>query len=272
MHYRSGVVMKLTKFSIIPAVAIATLALSTAPVFAQQRDRGGDHGRSEGQAVRRSPEAPRRAEAPRVQAPAPRVETPRQVPAPAPRLDNRRDNVAPRYEGNNRYNNGRYEGHAVPRAEVAPRAYAPRGYAPRVYSPRVYAPHVYAYRPYAFRPRSRLSFGIYLGYGVPYAYTYGYPVPVYGYGAPSAPVYITPESAQYGGVALEITPAEAEVVVDGEYVGHVGDFDGSSTPLNLTAGRHHIELSAAGYAPLAFDVDVMPGQLIPYRGDMQVAY
>jgi len=35
------------------------------------------------------------------------------------------------------------------------------------------------------------------------------------------------------------------------------------------AGRHRVELSAPGYEPLSFDVDVVPGQLVPYRGDMQ---
>jgi len=277
--------MKLTRFSIFPAAVLATLALSVAPAAAQQRDRGGDRGRSEGQAVRRGADAPRRAETPRaeaprqvVPAPAPRSEGPRQVPNPAPQVENRRENVAPRNDGNGHDNGGRYQGHAVPRAEVSPREVGPRVYSPRVYSPhgyyspRVYAPHAYGYRPYVFRPRTRLSFGIYLGYGVPYAYTYPYPVPVYGYGAPSAPVYITPTSTLYGGISLEMTPAEAEVVVDGQYVGHVGDFDGTSGPLNLTAGRHHLELSAPGYAPMAFDVDVVSGQLVPYRGDLQAAY
>jgi hypothetical protein len=277
--------MKLTGFSIIPAAALAALALSVAPAAAQQRDRGNDRGRSESQAVRRGADAPRRAEAPGVDAPrqaiaapTPRSEAPRQLPNQVPQVDNRRGNVAPRNDGNARDNGGRYAGHAVPRAEVSPRVVGPGVYSPRAYSPHgyyaphVYAPHAYGYRPYVFHPRTRLSFGIYLGYGVPYAYTYPYPVPVYGYGAPSAPVYITPSSTLYGGISLEITPAEAEVVVDGQYVGHVGDFDGTSGPLNLTVGRHHVELSAAGYAPMAFDVDVVPGQLVPYRGDLQAAY
>jgi len=42
-----------------------------------------------------------------------------------------------------------------------------------------------------------------------------------------------------------------------------------NAPLNLTAGAHRIEVDAPGYAPLAFDVDVVPGQLVPYRGDLQ---
>jgi hypothetical protein len=220
----------------------------------------------------RQAEAPRvvapRAEAPRVVAP--RAEAPRAV---APSVDSRR------YEGNREVYS-----RAVPRAQViAPRVERPAVVAPRAYAaPRVYAPSYRSYyggyygfrpgfRPYAFRPYTRLSFGIFLGYPVPYAYSYPYPVPVYGYGAPSAPVYITPSSTLYGGVALQITPDEAQVFVDGQYVGTVRDFDGVSGPLNLTAGRHHLELTAPDYEPLALDIDVAPGQLTPYRGDMQPA-
>jgi hypothetical protein len=73
----------------------------------------------------------------------------------------------------------------------------------------------------------------------------------------------------YGGITLEITPSDADVFVDGEFVGQVRDFDGVGAPLNLMAGRHRVEVRAGGYEPLAFDIDVMPGQLVPYRGDMQ---
>jgi hypothetical protein len=161
----------------------------------------------------------------------------------------------------------------APRVYNSPRTYAPRNY---TYASRGYAPGRYVYygyrpgyRPYVFRPYSRISFGIVLGYPTAYVYQYPYPVPVYGYGAPSAPVYITPNSPLYGGVSLEFSPSDAEVFVDGEYVGLVGDFDGSNAPLNLTAGRHRVQLNAQGFEPLEFDVDVAPGQLIPYRGDMQ---
>jgi hypothetical protein len=236
-------------------VLAATLAAT--PVFAGQHD----HGRSEGRAVQRGGtaravaprvEAPRQAVAPRVQAVAPHVQAvaPR-VQAVAPRVQA----VAPPVQTRGSV----VVGHAVPRV-VAP-AYG--------YGTRVYAPVYYGYRPYAFYPRARVSLGIYLGFGVPYAYAWPYPVPVYGYGAPAAPISITPGSTMYGGVALQITPEDADVVVDGQYAGQVHDFDGQSAPLNLTAGRHHIELNARGYQQLAFDVDVQPGQLVPYRGDMQ---
>lgn len=234
-------------------------------------------------------EAPRAQQAPRYEGPraqqAPRVDVPRaQTPrGVTPRVDGRVDAPAYRNDGRRSYGGG-VAPRAVPRSEYAPRGGdrwdrggygSSRGYAPRVYSPGYRGSYVrpyvrsYGYRPYVFRPRTRLSFGLYLGFGVPYSYTYAYPVPVYGYGAPSAPVYITPNSTLYGGIALEISPSDAEVFVDGQYVGQVADFDGNTGPLNLTAGQHRLQLTAPGFEPLTMDVNVAPGQLVPYRGDLQ---
>ena len=72
-----------------------------------------------------------------------------------------------------------------------------------------------------------------------------------------------------GGIALEITPDDAAVYVDGTYAGLVRDFDGSTQPLTLTGGTHRIDIEAQGFATLSFDVGVQPGQVIPYRGDLQ---
>src|SRR5258706_16461960 len=72
-----------------------------------------------------------------------------------------------------------------------------------------------------------------------------------------------------GGVSFEITPADAAVFVDGVYVGKAADFSAVAPPLLMATGRHHFELRAQGYQPAAFDVDVTPGQVIPYRGTLQ---
>ena len=129
----------------------------------------------------------------------------------------------------------------------------------------MYGPRSY-YRPYVFRPRYSIGFGIFSGYPVPYTYSYPYPIEVYGYGAPRNEVLITPGSTSYGGVALEITPSDADVFVDGEYAGRVEDFDGTTQPLTLTPGTHRIEVQAPGYEPMSVDVGVQPGQVIPYAG------
>jgi len=53
------------------------------------------------------------------------------------------------------------------------------------------------------------------------------------------------------------------------YVGTVAEFSPTTMPLTLTPGRHHIELRVAGYQTMAFDTEVVAGQVIPYRGEMQ---
>ena len=249
------------------------------------------------QAPRAQAEAPRaQAEAPRAQAEAPRPQagaapavesrqTPRAQPpqrqAEQPRAENRRD-PHPRGE----------IGRAVPRSEViAPRGSSSPHYEPHYspgyptqgyqtqgyplhghsvpgYSPWAYAPRSY-YRPYVFRPRYSIGFGIFSGYPVPYTYSYPYPIVVYGYRAPRERVMIAPGSPYYGGVALEMTPYDADVFVDGEYAGHVEDFDGTTQPLTLSAGPHQIEVQAQGYEPMRVFVEVQPGQVIPYRGDLR---
>jgi len=52
-------------------------------------------------------------------------------------------------------------------------------------------------------------------------------------------------------------------------IGTVGEFTPTSQPLGLPAGRHHVEIRAAGYQTISFDVDVMAGEVIPYQGSMQ---
>jgi len=261
--------MKLTSIGL--TAALLTMGLVGTPAFAQERDNKRREAAREAQQQGRAPQqaAPargaeqsraRREEAPRVQAP---------VTAPqAPRVERREETVAPRAESRNSAGVGR----AVPRTtplydrrdgERYDRDHRAYGYTPRVYAPRSY------YRPYVFRPRLSIGFGIFAGYPVPYAWRYSDPIYVYGYRAPRAPVYITPGLSYYGGVALEMSPYDADVFVDGTYAGKVAEFDGTTQPLTLVAGTHRIEVQALGYAPLVFDVVVEGGQVIPYRGDLR---
>ena len=153
-----------------------------------------------------------------------------------------------------------------------------------------------------------ISYPYYYGYYDPY-YAYGYPYPAYGYpypysgygysypaasypAYPSAPAYppsaypqapypqsaypppsgspgAPPNQANMGGVSFEITPPDAEVYVDGSYVGTAGEFTATTQPLGLTPGRHYIEIRAAGYRTMAFDTDIVAGQVIPYQGVLQ---
>jgi hypothetical protein len=170
-----------------------------------------------------------------------------------------RDNDVYRNRDNVYTNRGNvYAPHNSPRYSSH---YTPRGYG--YYGSRSY------YRPYVFRPRFSIGFGIYAGYPVPYTYSYPYPIEVYGYRAPRERVIVSPGSPYYGGIALEMTPYDADVFVDGEYAGRVEDFDGATQPLTLTAGMHEIEVQAPGYEPMRMNVEIHAGQVIPYRGDLR---
>ena len=54
--------------------------------------------------------------------------------------------------------------------------------------------------------------------------------------------------------------------------GDVGSYSPRSTTARvpaLTPGRHRLEIRQPGYRNLAFDVDVVAGQVLPYQGSMQ---
>lgn len=170
----------------------------------------------------------------------------------------------------------------VSRGRAVPRVYTQRGYSGRTYevrrwdggrygeplhygwgyAPRIIRPtiiQVVPYRPYFYRPS--WSFGVYYGYDgyYPYGYTpraYFEPIP----------------GRYYGGVRIVGAPRDAQVFADGYYVGIVDDFDGIFQHINLEAGPHHIEIEWGGYEPIAFDVNVRPGETITFRADAGYFY
>jgi hypothetical protein len=232
-------------------LALAGLALTALPAFADHDRSSHRDGRSSGRVVEqaRSVEVARpvareavvsHAAAPRYVAP--HVVGPRAV-APAV--------VAPR---------------VVAPAVVAPHAVAPRyygyGYGPRYYGPRYVAPvvvNVAPYRPYVYHWHPAVSF--YFGTGV---YPYSYAMP------PAAYLSVQPGRV-YGGVRITDAPRDAQVFADGYYMGVVNDFDGIFQHMNLEAGPHHIEVVEQGFAPVAFDVNVQPGETTTFRAQMQPA-
>jgi hypothetical protein len=151
------------------------------------------------------------------------------------------------------------------------------------------------FRPYyAFHPRFSLGFGLWAGYPLTWAYPFYYPpypyypnYPYYpypypyppdgaGYSAPDTTTDATvgsadvePNQSNLGGMSFEITPSDAQVFVDGNYVGTVGQFTPSTQPLGVPAGRHRVEVRNPGYKTMSFDVDIVAGQVIPYQGQME---
>jgi PEGA domain len=225
---------------------VLAAALAAAPAFAadgqHRRGSDGDHGRHQADIAPRVERAvPRSSVPPRVAA------APRQNVIVAPRQN---VVVAPRYNQhyNNNYNSRAYVRPAYPRYGYAPHAVI----VPRVIHPRIVT--VVPYHPYVYRP----SFSLGVFYGAGGSYPYGY--------TPRG--YYDPLPGQvYGGLRITGAPQDAQVFADGYYVGIVNDFDGVFQHVNLEAGPHHIEIQENGYQPIAFDVNIQPGQTITYRAE-----
>ena len=109
------------------------------------------------------------------------------------------------------------------------------------------------------------------GYGSGYGYVGGY---YGGYYDPWYGGYPTSSQSSYtssdeGSLKLKIKPREAEVYVDGYYVGIVDDFDGIFQRLHLDSGPHRIEVRAPGYETLDFDVRITPEHTTTYTGELK---
>jgi hypothetical protein len=149
-------------------------------------------------------------------------------------------------------------------------------YTTRYYSQPYYVVHPYvARRPvfvqpyYAFRPYFSLSFGIHVGYGVSYPFSYWDPYAFYNYHLGIQPGYnYRTYYTRVGGLSFEIDPYDAEVYIDGDFVGYASDFAPEQMPLTLLAGRHRVDLASPGYQDVSFDITVVAGQVIPYQGTL----
>jgi hypothetical protein len=74
---------------------------------------------------------------------------------------------------------------------------------------------------------------------------------------------------QMGSIRLKVRPSNASVYVDGYYAGTVDDFDNSFQKLSVALGTHRIEISAPGYQPLVFEIDVRDFDTINYQGQLE---
>jgi hypothetical protein len=139
-------------------------------------------------------------------------------------------------------------------------------------------PYVVPYPYYVYPP--------YDGYSVPTVPTPVVPIPSAGYSAGAVSgagysaagisagpsTYYTDLANQPGassGVTFQVSPAAAEVFVDGAYAGTVQDFWADLEPLMLVTGSHRIELRAPGYNTATLDVTTTPGQVIPFFGELE---
>jgi hypothetical protein len=116
-----------------------------------------------------------------------------------------------------------------------------------------------------------------LGYFYYDPYWWGYPgYGYYGYGPGYYGGYGS-YSRRYrdyydrGQLRLKVKPKDAEVRVDGYFVGKVDEFDGIFQRLTLETGPHRIEIQKPGYAPLVLDIRILPDETITYEGELEPA-
>ena len=152
------------------------------------------------------------------------------------------------------YDNGRYSNRAYDNGR-----YDNRGYPNRDFG------RYGSYDRDAWRNRIRFGLGISIFSGRPFAFRFDYGWrPSFGYR------YTMRPGLAYGGMSFLLNPDFAEVYIDGEFVGIARDFGGQPVP--VAAGLHQIELYAQGFEPVAIDINVFPGQVIPYRGSLYPVY
>ena len=124
-------------------------------------------------------------------------------------------------------------------------------------------------------------------------YPYGYAWPGYGYGIgyfydPWMWGYFSPYHDPYysgaygggysyrsstyrpvGGLRLKVQPRDGQVFVDGYFVGEVDSFDGVFQRLSIEEGPHRIEIRAPGFETVQFEVMVIPGETVTYKGELK---
>lgn len=112
------------------------------------------------------------------------------------------------------------------------------------------------------------SLSFYLGhYGLfGYPYYYGYGRHHYGYGYPRYAYYRS--SDDMGAVDLNVRPKKAEVYVNGQRIGNVGEFDGFPGYLWLEEDVYDIVIYRPGYQTYHQTVEVYPGLVIDIDQDL----
>jgi hypothetical protein len=90
-----------------------------------------------------------------------------------------------------------------------------------------------------------------------------------GYDDPDPGFVSNTRFADEGSLRLKIKPRDAEVYVDGYFVGVVDDFDGVFQRLHIETGGHRVEIRAPGYETLFVDVRITPDHGTTYQGELK---
>lgn len=69
-----------------------------------------------------------------------------------------------------------------------------------------------------------------------------------------------PTKSATGELKISAIPNRAAVFVDGQFTGHVNEFDGVGKAMLLTPGQHQVRIALPGYLPFETMVDLRPHQ------------
>jgi hypothetical protein len=78
----------------------------------------------------------------------------------------------------------------------------------------------------------------------------------------------TPSPEATSELKISASPTRAAVFVDGQFTGHVDEFDGAGKAMLLTPGQHRVRIALPGYLPFETVVDLRPHQKLKIQTDL----
>lgn len=97
----------------------------------------------------------------------------------------------------------------------------------------------------------------------------GYYDPYYAGGSGGYSTYRQGAYRSTGALRLKVKPNQGQVFVDGYYVGEIDSFDGVFQRLTIEEGPHRVEIRAPGFETVQFEVMVIPGETVTYKGELK---
>ncbi len=69
-------------------------------------------------------------------------------------------------------------------------------------------------------------------------------------------------------VKIEVNPNRAAVFVDGQFVGHVGEFEGAGRGMLVAPGTHKIRVALPGYQTFETEINAVANQKVEVKTDL----
>lgn len=129
----------------------------------------------------------------------------------------------------------------------------------------------YGFHSYFF-PRFYFTWGTPFFWGFPYDYWPYYGYGGYGwdgYGYPPYYGYDRVRHEEQGALDLDLSPADTQVFLDGQYIGKVDDFDGWPQYLWLDPGTYDVVFYREGYKTLARQVTIYRGLVVDWTDHLE---